>query len=66
MEKNDYLKVDNGTRINEKHIRWIKKIDDCLHICVKSDGCTINVNTHKACKYNSRETYDLLNDNIFK
>jgi hypothetical protein len=63
MENNTlYLKTDDNKIINEKCIRWVKKMNDCLEVCTKSTGCDINTGgTHKICKLNSLESYNKLN-----
>jgi hypothetical protein len=64
MEKDQtYIKTDNNRIINEKYIRWIKKIDDCLEVCTKSTGCNIltGTETHKICKLNNLDSYNKLN-----
>jgi hypothetical protein len=65
MENNNtlYLKTDNNIIINEKHIRWVKKMDDCLQVCVKSIGCNIvdHSGTHKICKLKNLDSYNKLN-----
>ena len=43
--KNNYIKVDDNRVINEKYIRWVKKMDECLAVCAKNDGCYMK-NTH--------------------
>ena len=59
--KNNYIRVDDNKIINEKCIKWIKKIDDCLHVCSKKDGCDIkNGGTHKICKTNNLDSYNKL------
>ena len=60
MESN-YIKTDDNKIINEKCIRWVKKMDECLQICTKSDGCTGDINTHKLCKLNNPNSYEKLN-----
>ena len=35
-----YLKTDNNKIISEQHIRWVKKMNDCLEVCIKSTGCS--------------------------
>ena len=37
MEKNEnfYIKTDNNKLINEKSIKWIKKIGEFLELCTK-------------------------------
>jgi hypothetical protein len=51
--QNSYLKTDNNKVINEKCIRWVKKMDECLEVCTKTTGCSqINDDTHKVCKIN--------------
>ena len=57
----NFIKADNNTIININAIRWIKKMDECLAVCVKSDGCIIDKNTHKICKINNYDSYALLN-----
>ena len=63
MEKNtnSYIKLDNNTVINEKTIRWIKKIDDCLEICSKQSGCQLGKDTHKICNFQILDSYNKLN-----
>ena len=64
MENNNtfYLKTDNNFIINEKRIRWVKKMSDCLEICIKSTGCNVkNGDTHKICKINNPDSYNKLN-----
>jgi hypothetical protein len=66
MDKNSrFHKTDNNRVINEKYIRWIAKMNDCLEVCSKSDGCVAGRSTHKICKVNSPDSYDILN-NLFK
>lgn len=60
-KKTSYLKADDNKIINEKCIRWVKKIDQCLHVCNKSEGCDIGIGTHKICKSNNPDSYDKLN-----
>jgi hypothetical protein len=62
MDKNktSYIKADNNTIINEKYIRWIKKIDDCLKVCAKPIGCT-NTDTLDICKIYNPDSYNKLN-----
>ena len=60
--QNSYLKTDDHKIINEKHIRWVKKINDCLEVCNKSSGCTLKFgDTHKICKVNNLDSYNKLN-----
>jgi hypothetical protein len=63
MESNkiSYIKVDNSKIINEKCIKWVKKMDECLEICTKSNGCTGVTDTHKICKIYNLKSYDKLN-----
>ena len=64
MENNNtiYLKTDNNFIIHEKRIRWVKKMSDCLEVCVKSTGCSVkNGDTHKICKINNPDSYNKLN-----
>lgn len=64
MENNRpiFIKTDDNKIINENHIRWIKKISDCLEVCTKSTGCNIeSKDTHKICKINNLTSYNKLN-----
>jgi hypothetical protein len=56
-----FIKADDNKIINEKAILWVKKMDDCLEVCVKQDGCACKVNTHRICKINSLDSYNKLN-----
>jgi hypothetical protein len=58
--ENHFLKTDDNTIINEKCIRWVKKMNECLEVCVKSNGCNsmITGTTHRICKANSPKEYD--------
>lgn len=63
MENNQssYITTDEGRIINEKYIRWIAvKMNECLAVCVKANGCEFN-NTHKICKKNNPSSYNKLN-----
>jgi hypothetical protein len=57
-----YLRTDDNKIINEKCIKWIKKMSDCLEVCTKSSGCSIsNEDTHRICKVYNLESYNKLN-----
>jgi hypothetical protein len=57
-----YIKTDDNKIINENHIRWVKKLNDCLEVCTKSTGCNIECKeTHKICKSNNLNSYNKLN-----
>ena len=56
-----FLKTDDNKIINERCIRWVKKISDCLEVCTRSNGCAANYNTHRICKTYNAESYDRLN-----
>ena len=62
--RNVYLKTDNNKIINEKHIKWVKKMNDCLEVCTKSIGCSIG-DTHRICKLNTPDSYDKLNAHFY-
>ena len=59
--QNSYIKTDHNKVINEKCIRWVKKIDECLEVCIKSNGCAIYAHTHTICKINNSDSYNKLN-----
>ena len=57
-----YFKTDDHAIINERSIKWVKKMNDCLEICIKSTGCNIdNGDTHKICKLHNPDSYNKLN-----
>jgi hypothetical protein len=62
MENNNilFIRADDNKIINEKCIVWVKKMDDCLRVCTKIDGCAID-GTHKICKLNNTDSYNKLN-----
>jgi hypothetical protein len=59
--ENSYIKTDDNKIINEKCIRWVKKMDECLEVCTRTDGCKAGLNTHKICKLNNSASYEKLN-----
>jgi len=64
MEENrdSYLKTDDSKVINMKCITWVKKMDECLAVCTKTVGCSLERgSTHKICKINNNESYQKLN-----
>lgn len=62
--KISFLKTDNNTIINEQSIKWIKKMNDCLQICTKNQGCNVIdwIDTHRICKNNSPDTFNKYNE----
>jgi len=56
----EFPKTDDKI-INEKYIRWIKKVDECLLICTKWNGCEVK-DTHKICKLTFPYSYHKDND----
>jgi len=71
MENNKilYIKTDDNIIINEIHIRWVKKMSNCLEVCTKSFGCGIdsyNKDTHTICKSNNLDSYNALNKHFKK
>ena len=61
MDKLLFIKTDDNKIINVNLIRWVQKIDECLAVCSKFDGCTTNVNTHSICKAKNLDSYNRLN-----
>jgi hypothetical protein len=59
--KNTFIKADDNKVVNEKFIRWIQKIDQCLEICTKHNGCEIGSGTNRICKSNNPDSYEKLN-----
>jgi hypothetical protein len=66
MDKDLFIKTDDNKVINEKYIRWVKKMNNCLEICTKSIGCAEkNGDTHNICELKSPDSYYKLNE-LFK
>jgi len=61
LNKYNYTRTDDNYAINEKHIRWVRKIDECLYICTKQTGCSLKFDTQQICKLNNPSSYDRLN-----
>lgn len=59
--KVSYIKTDNNKILNEKCIKWVKKINECLEVCTKSDGCKEGLDTHRICRSNNLDSYNKLN-----
>ena len=58
-----FITTDDNKIINTKLIRWVKKKNDCLRVCMKTTGCSNTDNdTHKICKKNCPDSYNLLNE----
>lgn len=61
----NYIKTDDNKIINEKYIRWVKKMGDCLEVCTKTSGCSVDPHhhkdTHTICKLNNYYSYNKLN-----
>ena len=41
--KTAYLKTDENKYINESCIRWVRKMDDCLEVCIKTSVGMFNL-----------------------
>jgi hypothetical protein len=63
-----YIKTDKNVILNEACIRWVKKIDECLEVCAKSNGCYYStyIDTHRICKDISYDSYIKLNKHFDK
>ena len=60
-KENSYIKTDENKIINEQQIRWVKKMNDCLEVCIRSNGCKVRLHTHTICKSNNLFSYNRLN-----
>jgi hypothetical protein len=55
----DFIIFDDGLVLNKNHIRWIKKIHDCMYICTKSSGCSESArSSHVICSSNENQKKD--------
>jgi len=59
--KTTYIKTDDNKVLKEKYIRWVKKIGDCMEVCMKSNGCVLKGDTHTICKMYNLDSYNKLN-----
>lgn len=61
---NDFVRLEKDVVLRESAIRWMKKMEECLYICSKSDGCHIDQSsqnsTHRVCKSTNPTSYDRL------
>jgi hypothetical protein len=55
-----FLKTDDNIIINEAAVKWVKKMNECMNVCIKSEGCTMN-HTHSICKKYNPDSYEKLN-----
>ena len=62
MKKENYIKTDDNKVVNENCIRWVKKMNECMEVCTKPDGCILQISTQRVCKSNSPESYNKLNE----
>ena len=62
MKKENYIKTDDNKVVNENCIRWVKKMNECMQICTKPDGCILQISTQRVCKSKSPEGYNKLNE----
>ena len=60
--ENLYVKTDDNKIINVIHIRWVKKMEECLSVCARSVDCNGYGDTHKICKLNTPDSYNKLNN----
>lgn len=62
-----FIKTDDNKLINVQQIKWIKKMNDCLEVCIKSNRCNLKIgDTHTICKKytpNSFNSFNQLFDN---
>jgi hypothetical protein len=59
-----YYKTDDNRIIHENCIRWVKKMNECLEVCIKTSGCSLGKDTLKICKINTPDSYSKLNQHF--
>lgn len=59
-KKTLYLKTDDNKIVNKTHIRWVKQMSECLEVCIRSNGCTGDRDTHRICKLYNPDSYNAL------
>lgn len=55
----EFIKIDGDKILEANSIKWVKRINECMEICIKGDGCYVG-DTHKLCKVNNPESYERL------
>jgi hypothetical protein len=60
MNTTDFIQTDDNRIINMKYIRWVKKVNECMEICTKFNGCVAAYDTISVCKKNSPVGYNRL------
>jgi hypothetical protein len=60
LEQSKWYKTDDNRIIQERHIRWVKKMDETLELCTKYNGCQVSVDTIIITKSKNPESYNRL------
>jgi hypothetical protein len=59
MDNIGFIKTDDDYYVNIKSIRWVKEMDECMRISVKSNGRQSSV-LFEICKKNNPLAYNKL------
>jgi len=62
MKKENFIKTDDNKVVNQECIRWVKKMNKCMQVCTKPDGCILKLTTQTVCKNKNEESYNKLNE----
>lgn len=63
-KKIEFIKIDENKIINMACVKWVKKMDECMEICTKGNGCYVG-DTHQLCKKTNAKSYNQM-DKYFK
>ena len=55
----NFLSIDDSILINERCVRWVKKMDECMYVCDKLYGCKDIYETYKICKETNPMNYEV-------
>jgi len=55
----NFLSIDDNILINERCVRWVKKMDECIYVCDKLYGCNDVNGTYKICKETNPRNYEV-------
>lgn len=55
----NFLSIDDNILINERCVRWVKKMDECMYVCDKLYGCNDVNGTYKICKDTHPRNYEV-------
>lgn len=66
---NNFIKISDDEVINQTAIKWMKKMDECIEICI-NDDCGVTFSgypyTKHVCQFSNKELFNILNRHFDK